>query len=165
MRWRLRASLVVSAWVALSASTAIADHAPSYVVPGRSDVPVIINGFDASWGFVNGDWGLSRPGAVPVTVIPSPYVPNPPIYRPVPRYFPSLGSAPAVGRYEVQPPAHRPMPPQAQPFHQSWSAGSDMNAPVTDYAPTGPMIVAPTVDNFDGRRPRPRPRPHPRPHH
>jgi hypothetical protein len=142
--------MMVSAVAVLFAGVAQADHAPAYVVPGRSDVPVMINGYDASWGYVNGDWGLYRPGAVAVTVIPSPYVPQPPIYRPVPRYFPSLGAAPKVGRYEVNPPAHRPMPPQAQPFHQSWSASSDMNAPVTDYAPTGPMFISPEVNVSPG---------------
>jgi hypothetical protein len=146
MRKRGLASVVASALAALSAGAAQADHAPAYVVPGRSDVPVMINGLDASWGVVNGDWGLYRPGAVGVTVYPAPFVPQPPIYRPVPRYFPSLGAAPQVGRYEVNPPAHRPMPPQAQPFHQSWSAGSDMSAPVTDYAPTGPMFISPEVN-------------------
>jgi hypothetical protein len=149
--------MVVSVFAALSAGAAQADHAPAYVVPGRSDVPVMINGYDASWGVVSGDWGLYRPGAVAVTVVPSPYVPQPPYYRPVPRYFPSLGGAPKVGRYEINPPAHRPMPPQAQPFHQSWSASSDMSRPVTDYAPTGPMFISPEVDMWRGRRPPRRP--------
>ena len=58
----------------LAAPCAHADHAPNYVVPGRPDVPVIINFFDASWGVVEGEWGLYRPGAVSSTVIPAPYV-------------------------------------------------------------------------------------------
>lgn len=64
-----------------------ADHQPAFVVPGRSNIPVPINGMNAAWGIVNGDVGLYRPGAVPVTVLPSPYVPplqpDPPVhYRP-----------------------------------------------------------------------------------
>ena len=58
----------------LAAPCARADHAPNYVVPGRPDVPVIINFFDASWGVVEGEWGLYRPGAVSPTVIPAPHV-------------------------------------------------------------------------------------------
>lgn len=158
MRRRVLASVVVSALAALSAGAAQADHAPAYVVPGRSDVPVMINGYDASWGVVNGDRGLYRPGAIGLTVYPAPFVPQPPIYRPVPRYFPSLGGTPHVGRYEINPPAHRPLPPQAQPYHRSWSAESDMSSPVTDYAPTGPMLISPEVDISPGRR---RPRRHP----
>ena len=49
--------MIVSAFAALSAGVARADHAPAYVVPGRSDVPVMINGYDASWGVTVGDWG------------------------------------------------------------------------------------------------------------
>lgn len=45
------------------------DNAPVIVVPGKRGVPVFINGRDASWAIVEGDWGLYRPGAVPVTVI------------------------------------------------------------------------------------------------
>jgi hypothetical protein len=52
-----------------TAAAARADNYPVIVVPGRPGVPVIINGRDASWAVVNGDWGLYRPGAVPVTVI------------------------------------------------------------------------------------------------
>jgi hypothetical protein len=160
MRRRVFVSGLLSSFVALCASAAQADHAPAYVVPGRADVPVMINGYDASWGVVSGDWGLYRPGAGRIEVYPSPYVP-PPYQRPVPRYFPSLGSAPGIGRYEVNPPAHRPLPPRAQPFHQSWGAQSDMG-PVTDYAPSGPMVIAPTVEDFGRRRP---PRSQPRPPH
>lgn len=143
MRRRTFASLLALAVLA-AGLPARADHAPAYVVPGRADVPVIVNGYDASWGVVVGDWGLYRPGAVAVTVVPSPVVG--PIYqRPVPRYFPSLGGAPHVGRYEVNPPAHRPLPPQAQPYYRSWGAESNAG-PVTDYAPSPPMIVAPTIE-------------------
>jgi hypothetical protein len=150
--WRhVFAALLGFGAAAPCADAARADHAAVYVVPGRADVPVVIHGYDASWGVVSGDWGLHRPGAGYVTVYPSPFAP-PPYQRPVMRYFPSLGSVPQVGRHEINPPAHRPLPPRAQPFHQSWSAESDFG-PVTDYAPMGPMIVAPEVDTSRPRRP------------
>jgi hypothetical protein len=53
----------------LPGPAAAGDNAPVIVVPGKRGVPVIINGRDASWAIVEGDWGLYRPGAVPVTVI------------------------------------------------------------------------------------------------
>ena len=37
-------------------------------IPGNPEVPVIINGRDASYRVVVGDWGLARPGSVPVVV-------------------------------------------------------------------------------------------------
>lgn len=123
-------------------------------MPGRSDVPVIINGYNAAWGIVNGEWGLYRPGAVRITVIPSPYPQQLP--PPARRYFPSLGAAPHSGRYEVEPPANRQLPPRAEDYFRSWSTSSDMNAPVTTYAPTPPMVVSPDV-YFDGGGGRRRP--------
>ena len=36
---------------------------PVIVIPSRPGVPVVINGRDASYAVVEGDWGLSRPGA------------------------------------------------------------------------------------------------------
>lgn len=162
--WRLltnpigRLSMVIGVvkWTCVTAvllaafAPARADHAPAYVVPGRPDVPVMINGMDASWGIAVGDWGLYRPGAVPVTVIPSPYVAP---RAPARHYFPSLGGIPYKGRHEIEPPANRKLPPPAEPYHRSWSSQSDPYAPVTEYAPSPPMIVAPEL------RPRPRRRP------
>jgi hypothetical protein len=128
-----------------AASAARADHAPSFVVPGRADVPVMINGYDASWGVVEGDWGLSRPGAVPLTVIPAPYA-RP--LAPARHYFPSLGAAPNAGRYEIEPPANRVLPLPAPSFHRDWSTGPDPSVSVTEYPPMPPVIVAPS----DARR-------------
>ena len=58
---------------AVAASPAFAQRAPEIVIPGKAGVPVYINGIDASWGVVEGDFGLDRPGMVTPTVI----------YRPV----------------------------------------------------------------------------------
>src|SRR6266480_617652 len=75
--------------------------APAMVIPGRAGVPVIINGGDASFCVVEGDWGLARPG-MPVTVVACPP------QRPIPSYelpyFPALGRRPGYGRLEVEPP-------------------------------------------------------------
>lgn len=134
------------------AAGARADHQPNLVIPGRPDIPVIIDGIDATWGVVEGDFGLYRPGAVAVTVIPSAYAAPPP-YRPARHYFPSLGGRPYSGRYEIEPPANRVLPKPAQSYRRSWSAGS-MRMPATEYAPSPPIMVAPEV-NVQPRRRRP----------
>jgi hypothetical protein len=127
-----------------------ADHQPSYVVPGRPDVPVIINFFDASWGVVEGEWGLYRPGAVAPTVIPAPYVMPRTVAKP---YYPSLGGIPYKGRLEIEPPADRQLPPPAPSYHRSWTSESQ-NLPATEYAPTPPVIIGGDVDYNERRRRR-----------
>jgi hypothetical protein len=129
--------------------SARADNAPAYVVPGRPDVPVMMNGYDASWGVIEGDWGLYRPGAVSPTLILSPYAAPLPPGR---RYFPSLGAAPNAGRYEIEPPANRALPPPAESFHRSWSSSSDMSVPATVYAPSPAVIAGPEDDRRDDSR-------------
>ena len=47
---------------------------PVIVIPGKRGVPVIINGFDASYTIVEGDWGLDRPGHMPPSIIAGPLV-------------------------------------------------------------------------------------------
>ncbi|HWV40439.1 hypothetical protein [Pseudorhodoplanes sp.] len=149
MRW---------AWIALGIAPAIAgladaraDHGPALVVPGRPNIPVPINGYNAAWGVVEGDWGLYRPGAAPgVTVYPSPFVPplepeKPVRYRPAARYFPTLGTQPFIGRLEIEPPENRPMPKPAEAYSRSWSAESP-DVPPTQYAPSPPMMISPEVN-------------------
>ena len=47
------------------------------VIPGKPGVPVVINGYDASYCIVEGDWGLARPGHVTPTIVACPlYVPG-----------------------------------------------------------------------------------------
>jgi hypothetical protein len=149
-----------------------ADHGPVLVVPGRPNIPVPINGYNAAWGVAEGDWGLYRPGAPPgVTVYPSPFVPplqpeKPVRYTPASHYFPTMGTKPFVGRLEIEPPANRPLPKPAEAYSRSWSAESP-DVPPTQYAPTPPMMISPEV-NFNtpweggGGPPRPYP---PRPPH
>ena len=145
-----------------------ADHQPAFVVPGRSNIPMPINGMNAAWGIVNGDVGLYRPGAVPVTVLPSPYVPplqpDPPVhYRPARHYYPTMGRQPLAGRFEVEPSPNAPLPKPAKSYSRSWSAESP-DVPPTQYPPSPPMMANPEVnfgEPWGGNEP---PRP-PRPPH
>jgi hypothetical protein len=159
---RFRCSLVLVSCLLAQVGTARADSAPALVIPSRPDLPVMINGYDASWGVVEGDWGLYRPGAVSPTVIPAPTAMPLAPARP---WYPSLGAAPHAGRYEVEPPANRVLPPPAQSYHRDWSSSSDMSVPA---APPGPQVVAPSAEfnNFypNNQRNRRGPRPGPLPH-
>jgi len=123
--------VVALASFALAPAPVRADSGPVIVIPSRPGIPVIINGRDASYAVVEGDWGLSRPGAVPVIVIGgSPVLPNE-VYRRRNSYIPKYGRAPERGRYEVEPPADRALPEPAESFSREWSTSSDTAAPVT----------------------------------
>jgi hypothetical protein len=141
----------VALLLAVTASPAFAQREPVIVVPGRPDVPVIINGIDASWGMVEGEFGLDRPGAMAPIVI----------YRPlqvavpyaVPGYYPRDNRKPGYGRLEIVPPPGAPKPPPAPTYYRSWSSQS-APGPVTDYAPypTPPIVYAPNIDVDPNRR-------------
>src|SRR6266851_7800075 len=91
------------------------------VIPGRPGVPIIINGVDASYAVVEGEWGLGKGEQVQPTIYGGRYVnlaPN------VGHYYPSAGRVPGYGRLEIEPPANRRLPRRAESFHQSWSAQS-----------------------------------------
>ena len=110
--------------------------------------PVIINGVNASWGVVVGEFGLDRPGEMAPVVIYQPLLLSTPYY--VPSYFPRDGKKPGYGRLEINPPPDRPLPPPAPTYYRSWSSQSGAG-PVTVYPdyPMPPVIVEPT---FGGRR-------------
>jgi hypothetical protein len=114
------------------------------VIPGRPGVPVIINGKDASYAVVEGDWGLARSIHVQPTVYGGRAVdPEPSIGH----YYPSEGGVPGYGRLETEPPADRKLPKPAESFHQSWSAQSARPAPqpaVPFYPPPPPQDGAPS---------------------
>jgi hypothetical protein len=143
--------------LAISGSPALAQRVPAIVIPGRPDVPVVINGVDASWSVVEGDYGLDRPIGMTPTVIYRPFVVVIPSHRPGvspygariygPRYFPSTGEQPGYGRLEVEPPPDRPLPPPAPSFFQSWSSQS-APGPATVYAP---FAAPPVILNGGGR--------------
>lgn len=154
----LRHSATVAAFAAVIigglgavAPIARADHQPVIVVPGRLDVPVIIDGIDARGAVVTGDWGLYRPGSAP-TVEPGPFlIPMPP---PVRGYFPMTGRPPRYGRLEVEPGPARRLPVPAQSFYRSWSSDSWPLA-VTAYPPVDPppIIAAPRMNRLKPRAP------------
>ncbi len=123
--------------------TAFADSGPVIVIPGRPGVPIVINGIDASYAVVEGDWGLARRIHVQPTVYGGRYI-DPEPY--VGHYYPSLGQRPGYGRLEIEPPANRKLPPRAESFHQSWSARSDPTPAQSDIPLTPPaIIVAPEI--------------------
>jgi hypothetical protein len=82
-------------FLAVTTSPALAQREPQIVIPGRADVPVIINGVNASWGVVVGEFGLDRPGEMAPVVI----------------YQPLLLSTPYFGAGPVTEYPDYPMPP------------------------------------------------------
>jgi hypothetical protein len=124
-----------------TATAALADTSPVIVIPGRPGVPIIINGIDASYAVVEGDWGLANGVHVSPTVYGGRYVDPAPN---VGHYYPSAGRQPGYGRLEIEPPANRRLPQPAESYHQSWSAQSipqPAQPEVPFYPP--PVILAP----------------------
>jgi hypothetical protein len=162
----MRAGIALAILMGTTSTACAGSTSPVVVIPGRPGVPIIINGVDASYAVVEGDWGLAKSVHVQPTVYggrlvdPEPHVGH---------YFPSLGKVPGYGRLEIQPPG----PPRpAESYHQSWSAQSTPQ-PVQPEVPLYPPPVITAPPNFDGgafpnftepprdfRNPRPRnPRP------
>jgi len=108
----------------IGASPAFAQYGPVFVVPGKPGVPVIVNGIDASWSVVQGEFGLARPGQVTPVVIATPLSGAAPNGAPG-AYYPADGKRPGYGRFEVVPPPNRPLPPPAPTYYRSWSSHSD----------------------------------------
>jgi hypothetical protein len=146
---------------------------PILVIPGKPGIPVVINGYDASYTIVEGDWGLARPGQVSPVIVSGPLI-TPSPYHPG-HYFPHQGRRPGYGRREVEPPADRRLPRPAPSFYREWGVESQPLPATIDQPDATPLIVAPTVDMGGGdrrwdrrhdHRPyrpngyRPRPRPH-----
>src|ERR1700687_3872624 len=112
----MRAGLALAILIGTTA-VALADSAPVIVIPGRPGVPIIINGVDASYAVVEGDWGLGKGVHVQPTVYGGRYV------DPVPNvghYYPSLGHKPGYGRLEIEPPVNRKLPQPAHGQHPCW---------------------------------------------
>lgn len=111
------------------------------VIPGRPGVPIIINGIDASYAVVEGEWGLGKGDQVQPTIYGGRYIDPEPT---VGHYYPSAGQLPGYGRLEIQPPANRTLPSPAESYYRSWSAQSaqqPVQPAVPAYPP--PVIVAP----------------------
>jgi hypothetical protein len=123
-----------------------ADSGPVVVIPSHPGVPIIIDGVDASYAVVEGDWGLGKNVHVQPTVYGGRYadpIPN------VGHYYPSAGHQPGYGRLEIEPPANRRLPQPAESYHQSWSAQSTPQAeqPEVPFYPP-PVIMAPQNGNL-----------------
>lgn len=138
--------LAVLAACLVHSMPARADHEPTIIVPGNPNIPVIIDGYDVSWGVAEGDWGLYRPGQVsPVYILPYPAVAP---YAGASHYFPFTGRKPQYGRREINPPANRPLPKPAESFHRYWMAPPDLTpATISEYpnVPLPPVVVVPKV--------------------
>jgi hypothetical protein len=120
---------VLSGLVAFAAAApARADEeGPVIVIPSRPGVPVVINGRDASYAVVEGDWGLARPGHGTVTVYGGSLIRPNPVYEPRSSYHPRYGRPPPRGRNEID---EGPEGPQAaEPFSRNWSSSSSDVAP------------------------------------
>jgi len=142
----MRLLLAASFW-AVTVTAAFAQREPQIVVPGKPGVPVYINGIDASWGVVEGEFGLDRPNQVHPTVIWRPALIPGPDGAPE-GYYPADGRRPGYGRLEIVPPANRRLPPPAPTYYRYWSSQS-APLPATDPASTPqmpPMIVEPNVN-------------------
>jgi len=145
--------------VAVSASPALAQREPVIVIPGKAGVPVYINGIDASWAVLEGEFGLDRPGAMTPTVTYQPLVVSVPYVAP--GYFPKDNRRPGYGRLEVEPPPDRALPPPAPSYSRRWSSQS-APGPVTDYAPSAlpPIGLAPRFGHdhswSSGNKPNPK---------
>jgi hypothetical protein len=139
----MRIGVTLALFIATN-STAFAGGGFEIVIPGRPGVPVIINGVDASYAVVEGDWGLGKGTHVEPTIYGGRYI------DPVPRvghYYPSAGRMPGYGRLEIEPPANRRLPQPAESYHQSWSAQS-APLPAQSNVPVDPpeIIYAPRDD-------------------
>ncbi len=130
--------------LAVTTSPALAQREPQIVVPGKPGVPVIINGVDASWSVVEGEFGLDRPGAMAPVIVFRPMLAAVP-YE-VRGYFPKTGKKPGYGRLEINPPPDYVPPPPAPTYYRSWSSQSAPGA-VTNYPPypMPPVLVQPNI--------------------
>lgn len=135
----MRRIVILLAAVFAAAAPVHADNGPVLVIPSRPGVPVIVNGVDVSYAVVHGDWGLYRPGAVPVSVSSGPLLGPAPVGAH--GYFPRTGRLPRAGRLEVVPPADRPLPPPAETYYRSWST-NDFGPPPSVSAPNAPVTTS-----------------------
>jgi hypothetical protein len=139
--------LIAATLPALSQQQARAADGFNIVVPGRRGVPIIINGVDASYSVIEGDWGLERGIHIQPTIYGGRYIdPEPRVGH----YYPSAGHQPGYGRLEIEPPKNRKLPQPAESFHESWSAQSP---PPMDQnnVPFNPPAVIDGQQNFQNQ--------------
>lgn len=136
------------------ASSALADHRPAFVLPDRGGVPLMVDGVDVNGAYVEGDWGLHRPGAGRVTVVPA-YRPRAPWDG---GYYPFTGRQPGYGRYEIEPPLRPPRPAPA--YRRSWSTDGISRPDAPAVAADPPVVIEAPIQY--SREPREYPRQHQR---
>ena len=139
----MRAAFVLAILLGAMELALASDLGPVIVIPGRPGVPIMINGVDASYSVVEGDWGLAKGIHVQPTVYGGRVIDLEPH---VGHYYPSSGKVPGYGRLEIEPPGK---PKAAESFHQSWSAQSTpqpQESAVPLYPP--PIITAPPIDEL-----------------
>lgn len=127
-------------------SSALAGGGFDIVIPGRPGVPIIINGIDASYAVVEGQWGLGKNVQVQPTIYGGRYVAE---RQPsdVGHYYPSMGLRPGYGRLEVEPPSNRRLPPPAESYYRNWQSNSAPLPPQIDVpADPPPVILAPQIN-------------------
>jgi hypothetical protein len=141
----MRIGLALAILIGTTLAAFAESNGPVIVIPGRPGVPVIINGIDASYTVVEGDWGLDKGMHVQPTVYGGRYVDVEPH---VGHYYPSAGHLPGYGRFEIEPPANRRLPQPAESYHESWSAQSTPQRaqPEVPFYPP-PVIIAPRNDD------------------
>jgi hypothetical protein len=129
---------IASGFLAMLLGAAHAQTGPVIVVPGKPDVPVIIDGVEVNGAVVYGDWGLARPGHGRIIIDGTPMFGAPAVWR---GYYPIEGRAPRYGRSEIAPP-HRPQP--AADYRRAWGIESAPHR-ATEYPPFDPppVIMAP----------------------
>ena len=155
----MRAGVTLAILMAMTSTAFAGGDGFNIVIPGRAGVPIIINGIDASYAAVEGDWGLSKGTHVQPTIYGGRYI------DPVPQvghYYPSSGRVPGYGRLEIEPPANRRLPQPAETYHQSWSAQS-APLPAQSNVPVDPPAIIyapqdPRRPDFVPRRPQNLPR-------
>jgi hypothetical protein len=86
----MRAGLALAIWIGTTLP-ALAGGGFDIVIPGRPGVPIIINGIDASYAVIEGEWGLGRGEQVQPTIYGGRYVDFGPR---VGHYYPSAGRVP-----------------------------------------------------------------------
>ncbi len=139
MRMRVCAAIMLPALVVMLAPAPARAEGTWVVVPGRRDVPVIVNpyGLDASYTIVEGDFGLDRPAQVNPRIIAGPRV-LPALVR-VKHYFPGFADPLSYARAPVEPRPGTTPPIPAQSYSRSWSTSSDPLPASTD--PPYPISV------------------------
>ena len=132
-----------------AAPAALAGEGIDRVIPGRPGVPIIINGIDAAYAVVEGNFGLGKNIHVEPTIYGGRRV------DPVPNvghYYPTLGQTPGYGRSEIEPPANRELPQPAESYHRTWSTTSPPLPPTSDVPENPPPVIVVPENEFQRDR-------------